>query len=168
VSTAEVGMFTVSDLPDAPPARSVSSREAALSEIARIDALRAQGLALTPETDAAYDEAVALVKTDTTALIEKVKEAAEAVRYDQEIRDAQGNVADRVARLESSLGALAAIRSDDKAARLAYKRAVNAALNAGVSQADIVTIPAEVSKMPDVNGWPGCGEGAWTTSWGRS
>jgi hypothetical protein len=167
VSTAEVGMFTVSDLPDAPPARSVSSREAALSEIARIDALREQGLALTPETDAAYDEAVALLKTDTTALVEKVKEAAEAVRYDQELRDAQANVADRVALLESALGALRAIRSDDKAARLNFKRARNAAIREGVPADELPDIAPEVSKMPDVNGWPGCGEGAWTSSWGR-
>src|SRR5437773_607497 len=135
----------------------VSEREAALAEIERIDALRAQGLALTDETNAAYDAAVAFVKTDTTELVERVQKAADAVRYDEEIREAQFNVTDRVAHLDSALGALKAIRSDDKAARLDYKRAVNAATKAGVSQADLATVAPEVSKMPDVPGWPGCG-----------
>jgi hypothetical protein len=165
MSTAEAhGVLTSGDVRKP----NVSERDAALAEIERIDNLRKQGLALTPETDAAYEEAVRFVAVDTASLIEQVALAAEAVRYDDEIKDAQHNVEDAVARVQSALGALGAIRSDDKAARLQYKRAVNAALKAGVSQADLATVTNEVSKMPDVPGWPGCGEGAWTTSWGRS
>jgi hypothetical protein len=100
-------------------------------------------------------------------LIAAVQNAANAVKYDQELGDAQANVADRVALLESALGALRAIRSDDKAARLNFKRARNAAIREGVPADELPDVPAEVSKMSDVNGWPGCGEGAWTSSWGR-
>jgi hypothetical protein len=146
----------------------VSERDAALAEIERIDALRSQGLTLTDETNAAYAELVEYVKVDTTALVDAVKEAADAVKYDQEIKDAQANVADRVALLESALGALQAIRKDDERARRDYRRAVNAAVKAGVSEADLATITQPVSKMPDLNGWPGVGEGAWFSTYGRS
>ncbi len=96
-----------------------------------------------------------------------MQKAADGVRFNEELVNAQHKVAEAVAHVESALGALRAIRSDDKSARLLFKRARNAALREGVPADELPAVPPEVSRMADINGWPGCGEGAWTTSWGR-
>jgi hypothetical protein len=119
------------------------------------------------EVEAIEAERKAELEERRPALIAAVQKAADGVRFNEELVNAQQNVAEAVARVESALGALRAIRSDDKAARLNFKRAKNAAIREGVPADELPNIAPEVSKMPDVNGWPGCGEGAWTSSWGR-
>jgi hypothetical protein len=119
------------------------------------------------EVEAIEIERKAELEERRPALIAAVQKAAEGVRFNEELVNAQHNVAEAVAHVESALGALRAIRSDDKVGRLNFKRARNAAIRGGVPADELPDIAPEVSKMPDVNGWPGCGEGAWTSSWGR-
>jgi hypothetical protein len=104
-------------------------------------------------------ERLAALEDAKPALIEAVQSAAAGVSFNDEIVQAQENVVDLYAKLNASLGALHAARKDDDRARRAYRRAVDAAVKAGVSQSELPDIPDAVTKMRDLA--PGIGEGGW-------
>jgi hypothetical protein len=151
--------FTTQDLPGetgtharrkAEQARQPSC-ESARAEIARIDGLRAQGLALTPETDAAYNEAVEYLRTDTAELLKAANDAVEKCKPgDPEIEEIQHNVKNAVANLEGCLQALRSARKDDRRNRMLARRALKACENAGIPADELPTLPYERTKMSDI------------------
>jgi len=120
---------------------------------------------LQKEEEAILAEREARLEELRPGLMEAVQNAANGVRFNDEIRQCQEAIEDAWNRVAGALDALRAVRSDDKAARLQYKRARNAAIRAGLAEEDLAQAPPEMSKMEDV--FPGVGEGAWPSRWGR-
>jgi hypothetical protein len=108
-------------------------------------------------------ERLAALEDAKPALIATVQEAADGVHFNDELAECQRTVEERFNALTSALSAMQTVRKDDDRARRAYKSACNAALKAGVSQADLPAIPDPVSKMSDIA--PGIGEGGWGRRW---
>lgn len=159
--------FRTTDLPISRPARPITTREDALHEIERIDALRAQGIALTPETNSAYDNAAAFLATERKAVVAAAYEACLACEPGSEgIVALQHAVEEAYANLSTTITALKDARKDDDAKRRTAKRAINAARAAGVPEAELPKLPREVSKMADLI--PGVGEQGWPSRYGRS
>ena len=97
------------------------------------------------------------------ALIAAVQEAADGVRFNEELDEAQHAVSNTWIGLENAVRAIHEIRDDDNRARLAYKRARNAAIREGVPESELPDVPDKLAKMEDI--LPGVGEGAWPRRW---
>jgi hypothetical protein len=97
------------------------------------------------------------------ALIAAAQEAADGVRFNEELAEAQHAVSNAWIGLENAVRAMHEIRDDDNRARLLYKRAKNAALREGVDESELPIVPDKISGMNDLA--PGVGEGGLGRRW---
>ena len=105
------------------------------------------------EIEAILAEREAALNQKRPAILAELDQVKAAVRYDDEIRSAQKYLDDAITRVEQCREALLAARKDDQRARRNFKRARNAALREGLSEAELPTIPGEVSRSRAEGGW---------------
>jgi hypothetical protein len=105
------------------------------------------------EMEAIQAEREAALNEMRPAILAELDRLKAEVRFDDEIRQAQCDLEDAIGRVEQYRQALIAARQDDQRARRNFKRARSAALREGLSEAELPTIPGEVSKCRAEGGW---------------
>jgi hypothetical protein len=90
-------------------------------------------------------ELAAELEAKKPALIAAVQEAADGVRFNEELDEAQHAVTNAWASLEGAIRAMHSIRDDDNRARLVYKRAKRAAVREGVPESELPDVPDKLA-----------------------